>query len=169
MSKNEITQIENFTKSLIQNDYYSSSKDITGIANYFRSISKELKKIQYFDFIPKDPTLASQSRLKLAIELKALLNFYNYESYIVGINCLYLFLVLKKSKNAIGITSIFSLIFASAMTFYYFKMNYEKLFKTMDYIFKDEVFFLKDKLKRKEEGFTSNVSKFKLIYECINL
>ncbi len=163
MSKSEISQLEKFTTSLSTKfEEKVSAKDVTGFVSYFKSYSKELERLQYFEFIPKESTQASKAKLKLAVDLKCLFNYYQFQSYVVGINCLYLFLILKRSKNVIGFGSLMSIALASGFTFYYFRLNFNKILNTMDFFFKDDVIFLSNKLKRKDLGFSENVS-------CINL
>jgi hypothetical protein len=161
MIKNDSSKLQNFTEFLIKNpnDIYSKNKDITGIFNYFRNFSTELNKLKYFEFIPKDSTYTSKSRLRLAIEMKSLLNYYTFQSFIFGINFLYFFLIFKRSTNVIGISSILSINSATLITFYLLKIKFQEIFKIMDVIYKDEVIFLNNKLKRKESGFNEEVSK----------
>jgi hypothetical protein len=157
MLKSEFKSLESFNTYLNTPSIKKSQKDVTGIQFFYHKLTNELRKIQYFNFIPKDSSTISQAKLKLAVDMKSLFNYYQLQSYIVGINCLYFSLVFIKSRNVFGISSLMSIIFASGVTFGFFRYHYAKIFNVMDVFFKDEVKYLYERAKRDEIGFTQKV------------
>jgi len=145
-----ITFLEEFKKEKQLNP-----RDITGVPTYLNKCWNELNLIKYFKYIAKDNTKISQAKLNLAVELKTLLKYYHIQSQILGINALYFLFIFGKSKTLIGLTS--SILFASSMSFFYYKFHYSKIFNVMDKLFYNEISFLSQKLKRDQEGFTPKV------------
>ena len=162
MLKSEFINLENFTNFLSNNNKKmlnrANPKDVTGLHSIYKNISNELQKNYYFQFIPKDNnTTIFKGKLNLAIEMNSLFKYYQLQSYIIGMNCLYLSLIFIKSRNVIGFSSITSIIFATGLTFYIFRYNYTKFFKVMDHFFKDDVNSLYENIKRADTGFTPQV------------
>lgn len=160
MLKSEFKSLETFNNYLNTPAVKKSQKDVTGLQFFYLKYTNELRKIQYFQFIPKDSSNVSQAKLKLAVDMKSLFNYYQIQSYLVGINCLYFSLIFMKSRNVIGITSLMSMILASGVTFGFFRYHYSKIFNVMDVFFKGEVKFLYERAKRDEIGFNQKVEKY---------
>lgn len=161
MSNNELERLEKFSKSLTSQNTIEYSKDITRLNYLYKKYIRQLDKEQYLHFVPKDHTIASKARLKLAIDLKSQLNYYKFQSALIGINCLYFSLLVKKSKNVLGFSSFASIIFSSLVSFLFYKRFFIHYEKVVDNIFKEELIFLAEKIERKKQGFTDEVSKFK--------
>jgi len=163
MFKSEFAQLEKFTNFL--KDYgmefkNKNQKDVLGIYSLFQSLKDELKLVNYFKFIPK-VTNYTDAKLRLAIEMNSLYKYSQLQSYIIGINCLYLSLIFIKSRKVFGFSSIFSIFGATGLTFLIFRYFYNKIFKVMDSMFREDTINLYEKLNRNEIGFNPEVSKQK--------
>ena len=161
MLKSEFKILENFRNFLNTNNNKqlnrANPKDVTGLHTYYKNISKELQPIDYFQFIPKGNTLISKNKLNLAIEMNSLFKYYQIQSYLIGMNCLYLSLIFIKSRNVFGFSSMTSILFATGLTFYIFRYHYTKIFKVMEHFFKEDVNSLYENIKRADTGFTPQV------------
>jgi hypothetical protein len=171
MLKSEFKNLESFNNYLNKPAVKKSQKDVTGIQYFYLKFTSELRKLQYFQFIPKDSSNISQAKLKLAVDMKSLFNYYHIQSYFVGINCLYFSLIFMKSRRVLGISSIMSIIFASGVTFGFFRYHYSKIFGVMDLFFKDEVKYLYETAKRDKIGFNQKVAQYLLnfFYNFVNI
>ena len=158
MLKSEFKQLEifsNFLKNKDNKDIYNNQKDVIGIYSLFQSLKDELKLLNYFKFIPKKD---QDAKIRLAIDMYSLYKYSQLQSYIIGINCLYISLIFIKSRKVFGFKSIFSILAASGLTFIIFRYFYNKIFKVMDYMFREETISLYDKINRNEIGFNPEVS-----------
>jgi hypothetical protein len=158
MLRGEFRNLENFNNYLNSPAIVRSQKDVTGIQKLYLTYTNELRKIQYFQFIPKDSSTISQAKLKLAIDMKSLFNYYQLQSYVVGINCLYFSLVFIKSRNVFGFSSLLSIALATGVSIGFFRYHYSKIFNVMDMFYKNDVKYLYERVKRDESGFNPLVS-----------
>ena len=76
MLKSEFKSLETFNNYLNTPAVKKSQKDVTGLQFFYLKYTNELRKIQYFQFIPKDSSNVSQAKLKLAVDMKSLFNYY---------------------------------------------------------------------------------------------
>lgn len=159
MLKSEFNELENFVEFIETSSkkLRKNQKDVTGIHTFIKGLSNELVRINYFKFIPISSSKESQAKVKLAIDMHSLLKYYQFQSYIIGFNCLFLTLIFIKSRNVFGFSSLNSILMASLFTFLTFRYNYNKIFYVMDNYFKNDIIDLYDKIKRGDDGFTNKV------------
>jgi hypothetical protein len=128
---NDFNKLEKFFTFLKENKNEKKeiqfNQDITGIKGYYDKYVNELKKIDYFHFIPKDNSKLSEANTRLAFELKTLLKYYQFQSYIVAINSLYFLLIFSKRTNAFSMKSLMFTVIAAALGMGFYRFHYNKI------------------------------------------
>lgn len=137
----------------------NKSQDVIGIKQFFNKYINELKFHSYFNFIPKDSSKISENKFKLAVELKSILNYYQFQSYIIGANSLYFLLLFQKRKHFFSPQTLFSMFVSSGIAFMFYRYHYFKVFTVMNELFEEDIEFLADKMRKQNNGFTQRVSK----------
>ena len=178
MLKSELKILESFSNFL--DDWKKGKsinydqKDETGIKKMFTLYRDELSLVNYFKFIPKTKdkinVKIAEAKLKLAIDLNNMFKYYQIQSYLIGINCLYFSLLFIKSRKVFGFSSIFSILLSSGLAFYLFRYHYNKIFRVMDIMFNEDVRSLYNRIRREENGFDFNVrNNLTYLYNTITL
>lgn len=157
----DLQKLENFYKYLIPSNGEKIKvppKNYLMIQQMAKNYFDQFNKFSYFNFIMKDNTKESSAKLNLAIDFKCMMKYYQLQSCLVGVNVLYLMLLIPQRKNIFSFYSIISYLSALGITFWYQYYYSTRIFSAMDLIFKKDIEFLYKKMKKEESGFTEKVT-----------
>ncbi len=156
----ELERLENFynfLKSSKSKNKLDTPKNYLYFTQLGKTYTDQIYKFSYFNYIIKDHTKESNAKLNLAIDFKSMLTFYQYQSYLIGANVLYIMLMIPQRKNIFSFFYILSYITSFGVTFMYQHYHSSRIFAAMDKIYYKDVEYLYKKMKKEDGGFTPKV------------